>query len=540
MYSDLHDPRRWILTEALAEHAGRSPESEWLTDNEGRSLTFGQAHQYSLRAAGFFERLGVVRGERVGVFLFNGCPFAIAWLGLGNLGAPSVLLNTELRASFLRHQLNDSQISCIVADAELLPHLNELADELPHLKTVVVVRGNEESSVDARWRTVQWPDWQAEPDWKGEKLAAEDIACIMYTSGTTGPSKGVLMPHAHCTMCGIGAIKSLQLNEHDRYYICLPLFHANGLLMQLGATLLAGIPAYVQRRFSASRWLSDIREFRATVTNLLGATASFVLAQPPSDAERDHRLRVVMLAPNQIEHDAAFRSRFRIRDVVSGFGMTEVNMPIWGRLGEPAPGAAGWAHTEHFEIIIANPDTDAEVPRGEIGEILVRPKVPFGFMAGYLNAPSKTVEAWRNLWFHTGDAGTMREDGLITFVDRIKDCIRRRGENISATEVEEVVSALPNVEEVAAYAVPSDVPGGEDEVMLSIVPKPGASVDGAEIVRRAGEQLPRFARPRYVRLMDELPKTATGKVQRAVLRQQGIAGALDVQRLINDEPSKRS
>jgi crotonobetaine/carnitine-CoA ligase len=355
----------------------------------------------------------------------------------------------------------------------------------------------------------------------------------MYTSGTTGPSKGVLMPHAHCTLLSIGSVRTLQLNEQDRYYICLPFFHANGLGMQLGATLVAGIPAYVQRRFSASRWLADIREFRATVTNLLGATASFVLAQPPSDADRDHRLRVVMLVPNMAEHDAGFRSRFGVRDVVPGFGMTEVNMPVWGRLGQPAPGAAGWVDTEHFEVIIANPDTDAEVARGEIGEILVRPKVPFGFMAGYLNAPAKTVEAWRNLWFHTGDAGTMREDGLITFVDRIKDCIRRRSENISATEIEQVVAALPDITEVAAYAVPSDIPGGEDEVMLAIVPQAGAAIDPAELARRAGEQLPRFAQPRYVRLLEELPKTATGKVQRAVLRQQGIAEAVDVQKLIN-------
>lgn len=540
MYRDLHNPRQWILTEALAEHAARSPESEWLTDNEGRSLSFGQASRYSLRAAGFFESLGVRRGERVGIFLFNGCPFAIAWLGLGYLGAPSVLLNTELRASFLRHQLNDSQIACIVVEAELLKHLDELADELPHLKTVVVVGGDEPSVKDVRWRIVKWRSWEDEPDWNGPKPAAEDIACIMYTSGTTGPSKGVLMPHAHCTMCGIGAIKSLQLSEQDRYYICLPFFHANGLLMQLGATLLAGIPAYVQRRFSASRWLSDIREFRATVTNLLGATASFVFAQSPSETDRDHCLRAVLLAPNIAEHDSGFRSRFGVGDVVSGFGMTEVNMPIWGRLGQPAPGAAGWVHTEHFEVVIANPETDMEVPRGEIGEILVRPKVPFGFMAGYFNAPGKTVEAWRNLWFHTGDAGTMREDGLITFVDRIKDCIRRRAENISATEIEQVVAALPHVSEVAAYAVPSNLPGGEDEVMLAIVPEGGSLIDAAEIGRRAGERLPRFAQPRYVRLLEELPKTATGKVQRAVLRQQGLAGAVDVQSLINNSSTERS
>lgn len=527
MYSQIHDPGRWVLTEVLKEQAARQPDACWVTDNEGRSLTFGQAQDQSLRAAGWFERLGVARGDRVGVFLFNGAPFTTVWLGLGQLGATAVFLNTELRGSFLRHQLNDSGISVIVADAELVPALQDLADELPQLQTVVVMGGSAMPSKPG-WRTIEWPDPAGQPPWSGPAPAPQDIACIMYTSGTSGPSKGVLMPHAHCTLYGIGTLKAAQLTEQDCYYICLPLFHANALLMQLGATLLAGIRAHLQRRFSASRWLADIRESGATATNLLGATASFIFAQPPTAQDREHRLRVMVLAPNLVEHHSGFLSRFGIADVISGFGMTEVNLPIWGRVGQPAPGAAGWAHTEHFDVCIAHPETDMPLPPGQVGEILVRPKVPFGFMAGYFNAPAKTVEAWRNLWFHTGDAGVMREDGLVTFIDRIKDCIRRRGENISATEVEEIVAELPGIAEVAAYAVPTDVPGGEDEVMLALVPREGVELDGADIARRAADKLPRFAKPRYVKIVPVLPKTATGKVQRAVLRQQGIAGAADV------------
>ncbi len=528
MYSEIHNPRRWLLSAALAEWAARSPEAPWLEDSEGRSLSAGQAQRDSGRAAGFFERLGVQRGERVGVFMFNGCAFATAWLGLGRLAATTVFLNTELRGAFLRHQIRDAEIACLVVDAELLPAIAELAAELPRLKTLVVVGTPAAATLPAHWTVVAWPDWAQQPDWDGPGPAPEDIACIMYTSGTSGPSKGVLMPHAHCALYGVGAIQCLQLTARDRYYICLPLFHANGLFMQLGATLLAGIPAFVRRRFSASNWLADVRERRATVTNMLGAVAGFVLSQPPTPQDRDHALRAVLTAPNLAQHEAQFRERFGVRDVVSGFGMTEVNIPIWGRLGQPAPGAAGWTHEAHFEVRIADPDTDEALPPGQMGEILVRPRVSFGFMAGYFNAPEKTVEAWRNLWFHTGDAGVMREDGLVTFVDRIKDCIRRRGENISATEVEEVVAALPGVQEVAAYAVPSDLPGAEDEVMLALVPKAGATLDVAAIVHQAGEQLPRFARPRFVKLVEALPKTATGKVQRAVLRKQGVAGAHDL------------
>jgi crotonobetaine/carnitine-CoA ligase len=184
-------------------------------------------------------------------------------------------------------------------------------------------------------------------------------------------------------------------------------------------------------------------------------------------------------------------------------------------------------HAQHFDVVIADPQTDRPLPPGEIGEILVRPKVPFAFMAGYHEMPERTVEAWRNLWFHSGDAGTMDESGLVTFVDRIKDCIRRRGENIAASEVETLLDQLPGVAEIAAYAVASDIPGGEDELMLAIVPAQGAAVSLAHIGEQAEQLLPRFARPRYLELTAELPKTATGKLQRAVLRKRGSAAAFD-------------
>lgn len=546
MYSEIQSPRRWLLTEALRELATHTPDRPWIHDDAGRHLTFGEAHENSLRAAHFFAQLGVQRGDRMGVFLFNGCDFPVVWLGLGHLVATAVLLNTELRGSFLRHQLVDSALTRMVVCAELLPALAEIADELPLLHTLVVVgqpADGPAAELPPHWRLVTWPEWTESPPRDGSEPpslpagpgpAAEDIACIMYTSGTSGPSKGVMMPHAHCTLYGIGAMKSLQLTEADRYYICLPLFHANGLFLQLGATLLAGIPAYIRRRFSASNWLSDIRQHGLTVNSLLGASVGFLLAQPPGPHDRAHALRAVMVAPNLAEHEAQFHERFGVADVISGFGMTEVNAPIWGRIGQPAPGAAGWVMEEYFEVCIADPDTDLPLPPGEMGELLVRPKVPFGFMAGYFNAPEKTVEAWRNLWFHTGDAAVMREDGLITYIDRIKDCIRRRGENISATEVESVVMALPGVAEVAAYAVPSDIPGGEDEIMLALVAHDGAAVDPFAIADLARQQLPRFAAPRYVRVLPSLPRTATGKVQRAALRKQGVLEALDV---MEDRPA---
>ncbi|NYT64525.1 AMP-binding protein [Alcaligenaceae bacterium] len=525
MWDGLNDPARWVLPNVIEDMAKQHASKTWITTTDGEEVTFGQMADEVKKTAGYFSSLGISAGDYVGVWMLNGCDFVRAWLGLGRLGAVAVLLNTELRGDFLKHQLNNSGIEHVVVDAHLIPLVHDIADDVDTLKTLVVV--GENSTKHAAFQYLDWADWQLATPWDGPGPQPGDTACIMYTSGTSGPSKGVLMPHAHCTLYGIGTIKSMALTPADKYYITLPLFHANGLLMQLGSTLLAGIPALLRRKFSASSWVKDLHQSGATVTNLLGSTAAFVVAQPPSELDQGHRLRAVLNAPNLPVHEQAFRTRFGLSDVVSGFGMTESNMPIWGRIGTSTGNAAGWVHSEHFEVIVAHPETDQEVPYGEIGEILVRPKMPFGFMAGYHNMPEKTVEAWRNLWFHTGDAGTITADGLVTYIDRLKDCIRRRGENISASEIELAVGDLPGIHEVAAYAVPSDLPGAEDEVMLALVMVPGYEKELENIATQMDGLLPRFAKPRFLRLLPELPKTATGKIQRAILKQQGIQDALD-------------
>lgn len=530
MNSALHDTTAWTLPQALANQAQRQADATWITMADGgESITFGEAYGDARKAAGFLASLAVQAGDRVAVLLPGGLEFVRAWMGLGYLGATAVLLNTELRGAFLLHQLNNCGASLAIVDDSLLPAVEALLSELKSLRRILVV-GATGGHVSSGIMCLPWADWRLARLHEGAAPLPQDIACVMYTSGTSGPAKGVLMPHAHCYIYGLGSIEALELHNADRYYIVLPLFHANGLLMQLGATLIVGMQAVVRHRFSASSWLSDIRRHGATVTNTLGVLGAFIIAQPPTPEDSQHSLRAIMNVPNSPAHEAIFRERFGIRDVISGFGMTEVNIPLWGRIGHSRPGAAGWVYGRHFELIIADPETDQALPVGGVGEILVRPKTPWGFMAGYLDMPEKTVEAWRNLWFHTGDAGTMDAEGVVSFVDRLKDCIRRRAENISANEVEAVIEKLPGVAEVAAYAVPSDLPGGEDEVMLAIVPKDRGSFAIAALLAEADKQLPRFAQPRFVELVEELPKTATGKVQRAVLRKRGSGSAWDRER----------
>lgn len=524
MYDGLRDESRWVLPQALRFQAEARPEAPFVTAlSDGTTITYAEASEEADRVAGYFAGLGVTAGEPVALLLPNGLDFLRAWLGLMRLGAVVVALNTELKGAFLAHQLSDTGCRVAVLDGERRTRVEEIAERLPALETLALTETAEKAP--ARFRGIPFAAWRDAEPCRGPLPTASDTACIMYTSGTTGPAKGVLMPHAHCFLFGLGSIDNFRLTPDDRFYICLPLFHANGLFMQLGATLIAGASAALRERFSASAWIADIRRSEATASNLLGAVTAFILAQPPADDDRDHRLRVVGAAPDAPAHDKALRERFGIADVVPLYGMTEVNIPLYGELGVPRPGTCGKVYARYFEVEVRDPESDRALPPGSVGEIMVRPKAAFGFTTGYHGMPDKTVEAWRNLWFHTGDAAVMDEEGYVTFVDRMKDCIRRRGENISSFEVESAIERLRGVTEVAAYAVPAGIEGGEDEIMLAVVPASGASVTVAQVAAQAQSELPRYAQPRFIEILPELPKTPTGKVQKAALRSRGVTEA---------------
>lgn len=502
-----HDRQPWALPEVLETQARVRGDRTFLTVVGEGSLTYAAAAREARQVAAHLAARGVGPGDAVAVLLPNGLDFVRLWLGIGRLGAVIVPVNTALTDGFLAHQLRDSGAKAVVAAGPLAEAVAEVAEEVPGMAAV---------DLDG---------WERAPEHDGPLPTPCHTACVMYTSGTTGPSKGVLMPHAHCYLFGLGSVEGLGLTEADRYYVTMPLFHANGLFMQLGATLIAGASAVLRGRFSASAWLADVREHGCTVTNLLGAMSQFVIAQPETPRDRDHSLRVVCPVPNPPAHERAWRERFGVPEVVTAYGMTEVNIPLYGRLGVSRPGTAGLVLDRWFEVEVRDPDTDELLPRGVVGEIMVRPRVPFGFMAGYVGLPEKTVEAWRSFWFHTGDSGVMDEDGWVTFVDRTKDCIRRRGESISSFEVESAIARLAGVAEVAAYAVPAGEEGTEDEVMLSVVVQPGSGLDAPGVAAHADRVLPRFAQPRYIQLVDALPKTPTAKVRKQELRSRGVTAA---------------
>lgn len=516
-----------MLPRVIEEQAARRPDVRVMSVVGGDALTYGQLADESSRVAGFFAGLGIGPGDRIAVMLPNGLDFVRAWAGAGRLGATAVLLNTELMGAFLAHPLGDSAPRILIIDQAWVGRIADLDVLPPSIERIVIVGLHPADPM-----TIAFDNWRVAQPFDGAFPLASDIACIMYTSGTTGAPKGVLMPHAHCFLFGLGVVENLEITSEDHYYICLPLYHANGLLMQLGAVLIVGATASVRERFSASAWLRDIRACGATVTHSLGAISAFVVGQPEAADDRDHRLRLMFTAPNHPDHERAWRERFGVREVVGGYGMTETNIALYGDRADPHPGACGKAYARCFEVEVRDPETDLPVASGEVGEIMVRPRIGQAFMAGYNGLPEKTVEAWRNLWFHTGDAARMAEDGYVTFVDRIKDCIRRRGENISAADIEDSFARLAGILEVAAFAVPSDVQGGEDEIMLAIVRSEDAPPGAPELLAHARRTLPRFAQPRYVTFLDALPKTSTEKVRKVELRRAGVTSeTIDLERL---------
>lgn len=529
MYPELHDPSRWVLPAVIEEQADLRGDQLCVEMVGGDQLTFRQLRDQAAKVAGMLAGLGSAPGDRIAIMLPNGLDFIRAWSGVGRLGAVAVLLNTELTGPFLTYPISDSAPRMLIIHADYLSRLNDISGDLPVIEHIIVVGTlpvNPPSSFEDfdAWTTADAVDTPSP--------TASDLACIMYTSGTSGPPKGVLMPHAHCYLFGLGVVDNLGVVPQDHYYICLPLYHANGLLMQLAAVLIAGARATIRQRFSASAWLGDIRACGATITHGLGAISAFLIAQPASGADRDHRLRLFFSAPNHPDHERVWRERFGIADVVGGYGMTEVNIPLYGPRGATRPGSSGRPYDRYFQVEIRDPKTDMPVARGEVGEIMVRPRMAGGFMAGYHGSPEKTVEAWRNFWFHTGDAGRMDQEGYVTFIDRIKDCIRRRGENISATDIEGSFADLAGIAEIAAFAVPSEIEGGEDEIMLAVVRQDGAEITPNQVMEHARRKMPRFAQPRYLAFLTSLPKTGSEKVRKVELRQAGITpSTIDLARL---------
>jgi crotonobetaine/carnitine-CoA ligase len=477
----------------------------------GQERSYARMVEIADRLAAGLRHAGAGPGSRVAFLTASRIEMVDFVFGCARAGVIQVPLNTYLKGEFLRHQLRDCGAVGIVVDAPGLVTITPLLPDLPDVQFVV----NLDDDSFAPFGNAQPP---AEP----YVATPDDVLALMYTSGTTGLPKGCILTHGYYVHAGHVMRTGWEIRHDDTMITAFPLFHLSGQANALMSTLTGGLSLYIETAFSASGFMARAAQVGATVTMGVGAMALAIAAQPETEDDANHPLRFAswIPLPEGVQH--ALEQRFNLVVSSEAYGQTEcapvaITAPSAPRKRETCGAAA-----PGLEVRIVDAE-DREVPRGEVGEIVVRPLEPDSLFSGYWNNPSATVAAFRNLWHHTGDAGRMDAEGFLTFVDRTKDAMRRRGENVSSLQVEAAIVKHPGIAEVAVHAVPS--PATEDDIKACIVPAPGAQLTPAELFDFFADTLPFFAVPRYVELVDALPKNAMNRVLKHQLRDLGVTAA---------------
>jgi carnitine-CoA ligase len=513
-------PQTTVL-EALAGRLEADPDGPYL-DFEGVEYTARRMDAESNRLAHTLARLGVGKADRVATLLENRPAQVVTFFAALKLGAVQVPVNTAYKGDFLRHQLADSGSKVIVVQGDFAGRVAPVAGpDLPELDAAIVV-GPPDEVIDAV-PAHDWDDALAtssdEPVPDAAVLPA-DLACFIYTAGTTGPSKGCMLPHNYIVALADQIARAWQRRHDDVVITPLPLFHFNAISVCVVGTLVIGGEASIARRFSVSRFWPEVRRTGATIASMLGSLAILIADAEDHPDQQGHHLRLCAAAPMPPDIDRIWNERFGSKTFSAGYGLTEASLISMLPAGESnKPGAAGKPNAVDFEVRLVD-DEDVEVPVGEIGEIVCRPTGPNLMFAGYWRRPEETVAVLRNLWFHTGDLGRLDDDGFLYFVDRKKDYLRRRGENISSFEMERTFHGHPAIKDVAVHSVPSEV--GEDEVKVTAVLQPDARLEPADLCQWCAERVPYFAIPRYIEFRDDLPRNPVGRVLKYQLRDEGV------------------
>ncbi|MDP6376555.1 MAG: AMP-binding protein [Pseudomonadales bacterium] len=508
-----------LMPQMLAKRAGENGADVALKQVDGSVLSWEEAYTDTLCWASALERSGARRGHPVVTLFTNGFDAFRAWQGCAWLGAIESPINTNYKGDWLRHVVNNTEAEVVLADARFARPLFDIADQLPYLKLAVVFGPPDVVPENLPFGVISSDEFiaDAQPSERPEP-GPWDISSLIYTSGTTGRSKAVMVPWGQLKATMESGFIPLDRLDGIRVYSPFPVFHITGKGGFYSATVFGGA-SVIREAFSPSEYWHDVRTFDANAAVLLGPLAQMLLNQPEQAGDCENPMETVVMAPVIPEVDA-FSERFGV-DVFTTYNMTEINSPIvrpdvrctgvnYSSCGQARAGVQVRIVDEH----------DIEVAAHTPGELIVRGE-PWELNAGYWNMPEKTSEAWRNGWFHTGDAFTYDEDGNYYFVDRAKDYIRRRGENISSFEIETIVNGHPAIAESGAVAVPADE--GEDEIKIAVVLESDVSLDPPELIEFLIPRMPRFAIPRYVEFWDELPKTeATARIQKAKIRESGV------------------
>ena len=479
-------PQDRVLPRLLRRQAARRPGAEFLRIEDGPAESFGQVLAAAERIAGQLTGLGVTRGDLVPLLAETSAPAVHAWLGVNLAGAADVPLNTAYRGASLAHGIGLCHARLIITEPSFLPRLAEVAADLPALQTVVLLGAAAASDLAdtpglAGLRVVALDPVPDGPVPSGpapsgpvpdpEALTGRDTASVLFTSGTTGPAKGVIMTHAQTYAIAQEIVDGLRITDRDVFYCFHPMFH----MTRFGSVytaLLAGCPVVLDRRFDPAAFLDRARRYGATATIGHGPMLEAIYRQPERPDDADNPLRTILTAPLPAKIAADFERRFGVR-AIDTWGMTEVTCVTMRPYQAPLrPGCCGRPRDDLLEVRIVDPETDEVLAAGQVGEITVRPREPWVVMQGYLGMPDLTVAAWRNFRFHSGDFGYLTPDGYLYFAERSGDRIRRRAENVSAYDIESAASSHPQVQDCAAVGVASSFES-DDDIKLCVVPVPG-------------------------------------------------------------------
>jgi len=504
------------VTGALSRAVEQSPDKVFL-DFAGDKYTYSRVWELSLRRAAGLSRLGVGQGQTMVCMLDNNVDAVVSWFAASFLGAVWVPVNTALKGEYLRHQIGDAAAAVVLAESDYAQRILDIAHELPDLEHLVV-RGTAPHSPAVQVTSLDANTLDralAEP----VAVAPRDLAMLIYTSGTTGPSKGCMISHNY--ICNVARNTAAMRNPEFALWTPLPLFHLNAAGTSVLATAVNHATVSVAERFSLSNFWPEIKRSGARQVSILGTMITLIATMPdtPEMEECFGQIEHVGGAPWTPELIATWRRRFGVRSAGNSvFGLTEASFITSNPHGLSGPLGASGRRNDDFDIRIVD-DNDVEVPDGGPGEIIVRPRKPNVMFEGYWGRPEATLSVMRNLWFHTGDIGRFDSDGWFWFVDRKKDYLRRRGENISSYELERTFRMHPDIADVAVHAVPSDLT--EDDVKVTAVRRDGAGLTEEQLCRWCLDKLPYFAVPRYIEFRTELPRNATGKVLKRQLRDDG-------------------
>lgn len=507
------------VTAVLARAVEQAPDKVFL-DFTGEQYTYSQVWNLSLRRAAGLEGLGLGAGQTVVCLLDNSVDAIVSWFAANFLGAVWVPVNTALKGEYLRHQIGDAAATVVIAESDYAQRILDIAADLPDLKHLVI-RGP--VAVEPTEAVMVTSLDKITPDTGLEAPVAvnpPELAMLIYTSGTTGPSKGCMISHNY--VCNVARNTAAMRNPNFTLWTPLPLFHLNAAGTSVLATAVNQTTVSVAQRFSLSGFWPEIKRSGAQQVSILGTMITLIASAPdtPEMVQCIGQIEHVGGAPWTPELIAIWKERFGVRSAGNSvFGLTEASFITSNQQGLAAPLGASGRRNDDFDVRIVD-DNDIEVPEGEAGEIIVRPRKPHVMFEGYWRRPEATAAVMRNLWFHTGDIGRFDADGWFWFVDRKKDYLRRRGENISSYELERTFRGHVDIADVAVHAVPSDLT--EDDVKVTAVLREGADLTEEELCRWSLDKLPYFAVPRYIEFRSELPRNATGKVLKQVLRDAGV------------------